>query len=159
MSILNNKQFSTKLNGVIRSAKSQRDTIQQLIISGLEQYKDHRNTGQLTRLIQATYEVKSLPTRVIKEFVKAHANVQFTQNKEKEFVFKALSKETEVTIPEVTWYNWEGNENANVKPDMDVIAQAKSFYTRITKALNEGKVKDKDKAEALQNTLAEYLEA
>lgn len=156
---LNQKDFNKKLSGVITSAKSQRDNVQILIVSGLELYKEHRNTGQLTQLIQSIIGVKSLPTTTIKEYIKAHANLRFVTNKNKDYVFKAMSKDTTVEEIVETWYNWSGNKEAKPAPDMDIIAQAKSLLTRLKKAALEGHIKDADKAKELEGFLIGFVKA
>ena len=161
MSILTNKQFNTKLSSLIRSAKTQRDNVQQLVLSGLEQYQAHGNTGQLTKLIQACVGVRSLPTTVIKEFIKAHANVAFQKNKNGDYVFKKIGKDVEVTTPECTWYDWEGNKEAKPAPDMNIIVQAKTLASKIEKAIKDHKVKGVDDAHAgeLLSSLRSWLQA
>lgn len=149
MKLLQAKQFSSKLAGVIRSAKTQRDAIQALIESGLAQYclegsdgKPCGNTGQLTQVIQACVGVKSLPTNTIKNYIKEHANVMFTKNKKGEYVFKKLGKEVQVTEPKETWYNWSGNKEAKPQPDIKLIARTKAMLTAIKKGIEEDKLED-----------------
>jgi len=157
---LSNKQFNSKLNGVLRSASTQRDNIQELIISGLAQYEQHGNTGQLTLIIQGCVNVKSLPTTVIKEYIKAHANVAFQQNKNKDFVFKKIGTEVEVQIPQTTWYDWAGNKEARPQPDMNLIVRAKTFAKQLESALSNHKVKDvsEDEAQELLSSFKAFLQ-
>lgn len=148
--MLANKEFNTTLKGVITSAKNQRDKIQALIVSGLEEYQEHGNTGQLSRLIQAVVGVRSLPTNTLRDFIKAHANVMFTKAKDGSYVFKKMTgeKEVAVTIPDVTWYNWKGNPNKNPNLDFDVAKALSQMVKRVAKAMDEGKVKEGQEEEA-----------
>lgn len=148
--MLNNKQFTAKLNGVIKSAKSMRESVQVLIESGLEQYGEHGDTGQLSRLIQACVGVRSLPTNVIRDYIKAHANVMFTKAKDGSYVFKKAAGEKETTTVAITatWYDWEGNGNAAPKTDFDVEKRIQMLIKSTTKALEEGKVKEGQESEA-----------
>lgn len=148
--MLDNKQFTAKLNGVIKSAKSMRESVQALIESGLEQYGEHGDTGQLSRLIQACVGVRSLPTNVIRDYIKAHANVMFTKAKDGTHVFKkaAGEKTTAVKPTTQTWYDWEGNGNKAPQTDFDVEKKIQMLIKSTTKALEEGKVKEGQEAEA-----------
>jgi hypothetical protein len=148
--MLNNKQFSAKLSGVVKSAKSQRDTIQVLIESGLSQYQQHGDTNQLSRIVAACVGVRSLPTTVIKEYIKASANVIYTKAKDGTMVFKKAGGEKEPVVQKVfntgqpeptTWYDWEGNTQATPKADFDLMARLKTLQANAIKALENGTVK------------------
>ena len=155
---MNQKQFKTQVNGLIRSAKTQRDKVQRLIDEGLNHYKENGDTFYLSYLLNAAVGVKSLPTQTIKEYIKESANQQLSWTKAKDgnMVFKKVKKGEEPTVnmPAEPWYEWK-KAGHNAKPDMDIIAQGKAFIKRIEKAIEEGTIKvDSDKAQAFKEALA-----
>lgn len=159
--MLSNKQFNTKLAALVRSAKSMRESVQILIESGCEQYLEHGDTGQLTRLVKACVGVKSLPTTVIKDYIKACANVKYTKASDNvTMVFKKNGKEPEVKMLEQTWYEWDGNSQHKPKPDFDLTTVLAQALKRMQKAEDDSEVKFKDKArdEAIAARVGALLE-
>lgn len=148
--MLDNKTFSTKLRGIVSSALNQRDNIQAVIVSGFEEYNEHGNSGQLSRVLKACVGVKSLPTKVILDYIKAHANVSYIKVKDGTMQFKKSSGETACTvIPfETTWYDWSGNGQHNPPADFDIHARIKALMTSTKKAMDDGKIKSGQEAKA-----------
>lgn len=148
------KNFNAKLSGLINSAKTQRDNLQALIVFGLLQYRDHGNTTFLSIALNKCIGVKSLPTTTIKDYIKEHANLRWTQLKDKSHGFKKDGSVVEVKEIQVTWYDWDGGKHNRVTADMDVVAQAKALMNRIEKALKDHRVKDETQAKVLREGLA-----
>jgi len=154
---LTTKNFKSKLAGLIKSAKSQRDNINAFILFGLKHYEEHGDSTYLTQVLNACVNVKSLPTITIKDFIKEHANLLWTKNKAGAFCFKKQGTEVKVTMPTVTWYNWKGGKHNATTPDMDVIGQAKSLLARIKKAGTH--VKDVESAKKVEEALRSIVVA
>lgn len=158
---MNQKQFKTAVNGLIRSATTQRAKVQQLIEEGCAHYKDNGDTFYLSYLLNAAIGVRSLPTQTIKGYIKELTADQLIWSKAKDgnMVFKKAVKGTVPALKEVTepWYEWKG-ANHQAKADTDIIAQGKAFLKRIEKAIAEGKLKqDTAKAQAFKEALAADL--
>lgn len=163
MTVLTNKEFTAKLSGVIKSAKTQRDNIQVLIESGLAQANEHGQLTQLSVLLNSTIGVRSLNTKAIKEYVQAHAEVVWVKSKDKKSMqFKKVKGSElvgaveEITVP---WYEHEAAAKNQAKADMDVMAQAKVFLTRLSKAVEAGSIKEgqEEKAQEIKQQLASLL--
>lgn len=148
--------FNAKLASFKKSSLSIRDNAQELIVFGLNQYREHGDAGYLSRLIAAANEVKSLPSRTLKEYIKAHANLMYTKGPDKIERFAKVSKSApiEVTMPEVTWYNWEGNNTNQATADFNITQQLKALMGRYKKAVEEGKqIKD----EGIETVMSELV--
>ena len=140
--MLDNKTFNKKLGGIVASAKSQRDSVQLLIASGVEQYLEHQDTGQLSRLVAACVTVKSLPTTVIKDYIKSRVNVKYVKARDGSMVFKKDGEApTMLEALDVSWYDWKGNNQHKPKADVDILQKLKNFAASLEKTLVEGKLK------------------
>lgn len=138
---MNEKQFNQKLSGVIRSAKNMRESIQELIVSGLVHYENHNDSGRLTAIVTACKGVKSLPTATIADYIKAHANLGWGKLKDGKPGFRTIGKGAEVKMPEVTWYDWEGGKHNQVTSDYAFLSTIKGAITKAVKAAEEGRIK------------------
>lgn len=143
--ITSDKKFSEVLGGFLRSQKSQRDNLQSLIVYGLEKYQAVSDTSQLTAIVQGLNLVKTVPAKTIKEYIKIHANVKLVKDKAGNLVFKKEAKgadvPAQVKMPEVTWYDWQGNNANQAKADIvDPVAVLKAAMIKIKEALDEGKI-------------------
>ncbi|MCW8982484.1 MAG: hypothetical protein OQK13_00405 [Gammaproteobacteria bacterium] len=139
---VNTKNFSSKLSGLIKSAKTQRENLQELISFGLAHYAEHHDPVYLTKVANAAIGVRSLPTRTITDYIKHHANVGWTTLKDGKKGFKRIGKETQVEMPNVTWYDWEGGKHNQVVEDYDALATIKSTLTKAFKKEEEGHLKE-----------------
>lgn len=150
--MLDNKQFKDKLNGVITSAKNQRQSVQALIESGLEQYRDFGNAGQLSLLMDKCVGVKSMPTVTIKNYIKAQANVKYSKNVDGNYVFSKASKEEEVSVTLLSdsWYEWKDGEHNNVLTDEQKLERKEKAMVNTLKEL-----KNKRSSEYIMNLLVE----
>jgi len=148
------KNFGTTLSGMLRSAKSQREKVQALIVFGLVHYADTKDAGYLSRVLNGCIGIKSMPTVTIKNYIKAHANVVWGKTTDGTYVFKKDGKDAVVELPSATWFNWEGAGHNNVKADVDALGQAKALLGRIKKGLADHKVKDRDEAKRIEAALA-----
>lgn len=139
---MDRKTFNRKLSGVVKSAKTMRDNVQELIVAGLVHYEEHGDTGYLTDLARACKGVRALPTTTITEYIKAHANVGWGKLKDKRLGFKKVGKDIEVQMPNVTWYDWEGGDHNVIKEDYDMLASVRSAVTKAIKKAQEGHLKE-----------------
>lgn len=155
------KNFSIKLSAFKTSMNTQRDNLQDLIVFGICHYGEHGSTVYLTKVLNTCIGVKALPTKAIKDFIKDHANVVWSKNKDGDMVFKKQGKEIEATIPTIKWYESSHVKKDQAKPDMDVVARMKSLLTQLDKAMKNHGIKEgqEDIANKLRYDLANLLEA
>lgn len=140
MSKLTDKQFKTKLTGLIKSAKNQRETIQVLILAGIEQHIEKNRTNFLSDLLASTVSVKSLPSVTIKDFIKEHTNLKYAKNKAGEYMFlKDKTSTNENVMPTINWYEFNKPKAAKDKPKA---TKAQS----IAKVLKGAELKDIEQA-------------
>lgn len=137
--------FQTRVQAVVRSAKAQRDKIQGLIVEALAHYGQHQDASYLTYLVRSCIGVSSLRTNTMKDFIKAHANVSWTKLNDSKLGFKRLGGEDKAVIKEVktNWYEFNTDGEA-VKADFKLYGVVKGVVTRLTKALEAGKVKPEE---------------
>ena len=159
---MNKSTFNKALSAFISSQTTQRDKLQVILMAGFEQAIDNGNTEYLTKALNACINVRSLPTNAIKEYVKVHIeNCAWLKGKDGNMVFKKAikAKPMIVTMPTVVWYEHEVAAKSQAKPDMDVVAQAKALFTKLTKALEAETVKEgqTNTAIELKKHLAEVL--
>ena len=161
--MLDNKDFNQKLRNFISSTSTQRDNLQALIVSGLSQVEaEQGNTVQLGTLLNACVGVKSLPTKAIKDYIKAHVtNRKWSKNKDGNLVFSKEKKGVDcvVTAPTGAWYNNVSAKKAQATPDYDAVARAKALLTNLSKAIKDGTVKDADEAAKIKAALSVALGA
>lgn len=138
------KIFKRKLSGVIRSEKTQRDNIQELIVAGLVHYEQQDANGNptgdsmyLTELVRALQSVQTKKSRTVAAYISEHANLGWGKLKDKKFGFKSVSKGVEVRMPTQTWYEWDGGKKED-NPDQ-TYDMLKTVKGAITKAINEAK--------------------
>lgn len=144
---MDRKTFNRKLGNVVKSTKSLRDNVQELIVAALVHYESEGgdglptgDTGYMTDLVRACQGVRALPTTTISEYIKIHANVGWGKLKDGKPGFKKVGKEVEVTMPEVTWYDWEGGKHNEVKSDYQFLSSIKSAITKAVTAHEQGKI-------------------
>jgi len=152
MSEITTKNFKQRLAAIVKSAKSQRDKVQEIIVFGIQHYKDHGNSSYLTMVLNECVGVKSMPTKTIKGFIQEHANLKYVKNDAGDLVFKKDGKEVKAVMPVEKWYDWAGGDHQATK-DMDVMVQAKALLTRINKAVKEGHVKNVEEAKKVKEAL------
>lgn len=154
------KVFTRKLQGVIKSAKTQRDNVQELIVAGLVHYSENKgNTAYLTQLARACIGVRSLPTQTITDYIKAHANVGWGKLSDGKSGFRKVGEKgcsAEITLPEVTWYDWEGGNHNRVTPDYDFKQGLANLISTARKRAEEHKLKGGKEAEAQLSKLEAF---
>jgi hypothetical protein len=123
---MNIKQFNSKLNGVLVSAKNIAANIQLLVLFAIEQAGTHGNLTELTSLLVKTKGCRSINSKQLEKFVFAHIdNIEWksTKNKKNETVktlVQSKGKKIKVTEPTVSWVDYE-------------VATGKSKATALTK--------------------------
>ena len=152
--IMNQKQFTDALNGVIRSATNQRDKIQNLAIDALRHYASSGDATRLSTLIHRIRGVKSLNTSALKQYIESHANLTFTTMKDGTYGFRKSGKgEASVTEPVESWYVFR---NQTTQPQsLDFDKSVTSLVKKIQKAReNEQEITVSDRKN-VKNMLAE----
>lgn len=157
--VMSQKQFTNALNGVIRSASSQRDKIQNLVMDSLNHFVEYGDTTRMTTLVDRVKGVKSLNTTALKQYIESHANVTYTKMKDGSDGFKKQGKGAtpEVKTPDVEWYNFR---NQTTQPQALVIDQKVTSILKAMKKADENEqeiqVKDKENLKAQLDELYKY---
>lgn len=158
------KNFGRKLSGVIKSAKTMRGNLQNLLLFGMEHYGAHGDTGYLDRCMEACVGVASLPTQKMKVFIQEHANVTYREVEIKDgkdkgkkvHVFKKKGKEPVYKEPTMNW--WEFSTAGDAVPDMDVAASVVSLIKRIDKKSADKHIKDTKAAAIVREDLVKLAD-
>jgi len=151
MKTITAQTFNTRLSSFIKSQKTQRDTLQALLVFGLAFYKgditgESGDTGYLSSIMNSCIGVKSLPSNTIKDYIKAHANVKWGKSVKKgstALVFTKSSKVVEVELPTQTWYDYHSEKNT-VTTDYDETKSIKMLMDTITKRIKSGHIKNEE---------------
>ena len=149
--------FKQRLSAFTRSAKTQRDTLQSLLMFALDHAANNQDEfTKLSQVMNATVSVKSFRTETIKDYVKdLVTNIEYAKLGDDSYGFRKIQKGVpcEYKAPECPWYNF--NNKGEVKPDIHPMVQLKSWMTRARKALTEGHIKDSQEAAATEQALQE----
>lgn len=143
MKIQDVNQFKATLRGFLSSQKTQRDNLQDCLLYAFDQYGQHSNCVPLTDIITGLNAVKTVPSKTVKEYIKAHANVKLvTDPKDKSLKFKKDGKgDAIVKDVLVTWYDWHGNNINQAKADItDPVALLRAAMVKIKEAIDAGKI-------------------
>lgn len=147
--------FKAKLSAFKKSATSQRDNLQQLIMFAIDHAANHQDEFTcLSQVLNATIEVKAFRSETIKDYIKAHVtNIQYSKLKDGSMGFSKVTKGVpcEYTVPAMPWY--EFNTKGEAKADVHPLTLLKSWMTRAEKALNEGKVRDEVEQEKTRQAI------
>jgi len=140
---MGNSTFNNKLAIFYGEAKKIGPLLQELLEDGIL-YAMHPSEGgdgnlrRLTLIVHACQQVKTVPTRTIQRYIQAHVNCQWKKLSDGTYGFKYIGG-ANGTLPSVTWMDWEGNQEKNAKPDVDLVQNLKSMLTRAKNAKKEGK--------------------
>lgn len=131
--------FTSKLNSIIKSAKTMRDNGQTLLEFGFTAYMAEGDTGYLTRTVAACVGVKSLNTAVMTSYIEHVANIKLNKAKDGTLSFKKATKGEQPTVKPTTiaWYDFEKSEA--VVTELDVARVLASLCKRMDKASNDEK--------------------
>lgn len=152
------KNFGAKLAGVIKTAKTMRSNLQNLLLFGMEHYAQSGDTVYLTKCMQSCVGVSALPTQKMKQFIQEHANVSWREiqgKNGKQFVFKKVGDAPTYKIPAINW--WDISKAGDASPDMDTDAAIINLRTRMAKKLEAGTVKNKANAKRDIKALDELI--
>lgn len=140
--IKDDKGFTAKLAGFTASSKHQRAALQELLVYGLEKYKDHTDTSALSKVVNTLVGVRTIPSKTVKEYIQDHANVVLKKNtKDGTFVFKKNGETAVVTMPEAVWWEHESNDKNTAKVDViDPVALVRALAKKLMDAKESGKV-------------------
>ena len=123
------KNFSSKLAGLIKAAKSQRDTLQSLVIFACEEYATKADkhgdivadSSKLTRILTETVAVRSFATGTLKDYIEAHTNLKWTAKKDEKPAFRKVKGSEHFVdldaLRSTVWYLH--NSDGQAKPTFD----------------------------------------
>lgn len=140
--IQNQAGFKKLLTNWTTGQVKQRDQLQDCLLYGLKQYKDHGNLTPLSEVVCSIDKVRTIKTDYIKEYIKAHANVRLTKGEDKAlpWVFKKHGKDIDVKEPTLAWYDHSSNKT-KVTEDVDGLALLRAALVKALKADTAGKLK------------------
>lgn len=150
--------FNMLLENVKANELNLRDNIQQLVISAVDTFGQHGDTSRIQALVNASISMRSVRSNVLKNFIKAHANVSFKAAKDGEgFTVRKIGKgDIEVKPIESDWFDFD-NEGV-AKPDLDLAVKVKALLSAVAKAKEEGRAKVSAENERLEAVLRATLE-
>lgn len=135
--------FNQKIAVFHGHAKVTRELLQELLEDGLR-YAAHPNAGgdgnlrRLTLVLHACQQLKSIPTNTVKKYIQQWVDAKWVKLDDGTMGFK-YNNGAGSTIPDVTWWDWEGNDTAKAKPDVDALTGLQNLKARIEKAQKDGK--------------------
>lgn len=140
--LMSTSDFRAKFSRVAGNDKLTRNGMQDLIEDALLQASPvseggHGSCARLTIIVQGLTGIKSMPTRLIQRYIKAFADVKWCKLKDGKMGYKFNDKPS-VTMPTVTYWDWEGNENKTAKIDKDLVTMLKSIETQAATAKKKG---------------------
>lgn len=162
--LMGNSEFKRKVTAFYSTAKITGPMLQELIEDGLLQ-ADHPSNGghgslnRLTMVIQACRHVKTVPTRTIQRYIQQHIDAKWCKLDGESYGFK-FNNGAGSTMPNVPWYDWEGNTENKPKIDVDVVTRLKSLVTQAKNAEKKGgKVEHSDILPEIEAILKKHTEA
>jgi len=134
--------FVQKLAVFHGHAKTTGPMLQELILDGLR-YAAHPSLGgdgnlrRLTLVLHACQMVKSVPTRTIQRYIQQYVDAKWCKLSDDSMGFK-FQNGAGSTLPDVAWYDWEGNTEKSAKEDPDLVKMLQSIQQRVTAATKKG---------------------
>jgi len=156
MQTYDKKQLAAIKTSVKRAGATVAEKLQTAIEMGLSFYRDHGNAQVLTEVVELAVSARSVNADAVKTYIGKHANVRWVVSKEKGKRFKQIGSTAEVTEPEKPWY--EFTNQSQVKADLDPWAVLAAAKHRLTKAMSQGKVSNKEDAVSVVAALGTLLE-
>lgn len=141
--ITTDKEFA-KVAGQFKEGQGKaNERLQALIEYGLSKYAANGDASNLSKALTIAIDVKSLPTKAIKEYIQDHANVSWKKTTDGTMKFMKASKAAPVEVKDVTNPFWDSSrvKKVQAKPDfIDPIATIKAAFVQLAKAKEEGKI-------------------
>lgn len=141
--ITTDKEFSKVVGQFKDGQVKANERLQSLIEYGLTKYAANGDASNLSKAMTIAIDVKSLPTKAIKEYIKEHANVKWIKTTDGTMKFAKDSKKSEPLVSECTKPFWESQQVKKVqaKPDfIDPIAELKAAFGKLEAAKRDGKL-------------------
>ena len=143
MSVVNAKNFGSKLSGVVRSGKSMRANIQELTLFACVFYVDPANSGNadfLNRIFVALRDLKSMNHKLWVTAVEDTVNVKL-RGKAGEERFGKAQRGVEPSFVDApvltTGVNWWDHGRDVAPKDLDMLKSLKQLATQIEKTQGE----------------------
>lgn len=141
--ITTDKEF-TKVVGQFKEGQGKaNERLQALIEYGMGKYAANGDASNLSKALTIAIDVKSLPTKAIKEYIQDHANVQWKKTTDGTMKFSKVSKSADVEVKEISKPFWDSArvKKVQAQPDfIDPIATIKAAFATLAKAKEEGKL-------------------
>ena len=162
--MITTENFNKKLAGFVKSAKAQRDRVQELLEFGMNRAADdHCDVSYLNRLFDAAVDLKSVPVQSLNIYVAyvTDGTIKYSKTEKGNFTWRKAKKGIEVTVDaaklEVKWYEY--TQALQAPKELKFDAFVKSVLTRIDKAEKEGGLDNPEKFAELRSALGNYKAA
>ena len=131
---MNTKHFRNNLDRIIKSEKTVREGLQNLLILAIEEYAKSGNTNYIEMVLTAVKGMHSVRSSTLVAWIKAHANIVVSAAKDGSIRVKKVKGESgTATTPTTLW--WE-HDNKGKATEFDVIKQLSSFINRLDNSEN-----------------------
>ncbi len=143
--VYNQKEFTRNIKNVINADNTIRSRVQTLILMGINQYLNNdSNSNELSYLVDSIKGCTTISTEKVKVYIHAVLGLILKNIKTKDgkqmLVFKKPNDaKVNLDILTVTWDKY--SSKGDVTPDVDLVAQFKSFLTRCETAFDSGTAK------------------
>lgn len=141
--IMGNSEFKRQLTAFYGHAKVTGPMLQTLIEDGLLQAMHpvqggHGSLNRLSMVIHACQQVKTVPTRTVQRYIQQHVDASWKKLEDGNYGFK-FNGAPDASMPEVTWYEWEGNTEKDAKPAVDLEKRIKALLSEAKNADKKGR--------------------
>lgn len=129
------KNFSTKLAAFVKAASTQRDTLQELVVFGLEHYSKHEDSVYLTKALAASVSVRSMATRTLQAYIQDLTNLVWSAPKDGEPAFrKVKGSEHKCELERAQQTKWYlHSDDGQAKPDWKAETYAQRVAAKLAK--------------------------
>ena len=136
--LINEKNFTTKLSAIGKSARTMRDNAQSVLDFGFLHYVQTGDSGYLSRIANACIGIKALNTAIMIAYIEDTANIKQAKLKDGARVFKKIKGDSP-TVKTVrgTWYDFEQPEKEVTA--LDIAKAIESLVKNISKAKESGR--------------------
>lgn len=140
--LMSTPDFRIKFSRLATNEKVTRTAMQDLIEDALLQASPtseggHGSCARLSIIVEGLTGIKSMPTRLIQNYIKAFADVKWCKLKDGRMGYKFNDK-PKVTMPTVTYWDWEGNPNKTAKVDKDILSMLENIKKQAELAKKKG---------------------
>ena len=127
--------FHEKLKQAVTTDGTLRGQVQRLIIFGMIEYDQNRNSNWLSEVMNAGF--RSVRMAAVQEYIQDHTDLVWTKKKDGTTVFLREAKEGfKFSLPTETWYEYSNKGNAIPVANPDTMLKTiKGYITKLENGL------------------------